>query len=101
MKKIFYLFIVILLNSCLLQTDEVDFKLNETDEEFLVVEGAITNELKQHVVKLALSGKFYGDTDYPPAIGAVVTISDGTTIYDLEETEEGIYNAVMALDQRS
>ncbi len=72
-------------------TEDIDFDLNESEEEILVVEGYITNEAKAHTINLSLSGKFYGSGELPKAEGATVTISDGTTTFNLTENEPGVY----------
>ena len=89
MKKI----LILILSSTMLFScrEVIEFDLNESEEQILVVEGTITNELKEHTVKLSLSGKFYGEVALGKVEGAVVSISDGTTIFDLTEKEPGIY----------
>ena len=72
-------------------TEEIDFDLNESEEQLLVVEGRITTEKMAHQVKLSLSSEFYGTTDNPPATGAEVSISDGVNQFILNEFEPGIY----------
>ncbi len=72
-------------------TEDIDFDLNESEEQILVVEGYITNQEKVHTVDLSLSGKFYGADVLPKATGATVSISDGTIDIPLTENEPGVY----------
>ena len=57
----------------------------------LVVEGGITNEYRRHEVKLSLSGDYRGRAPYEKVGGALVSITDGSSVFFLEETEKGVY----------
>ena len=57
----------------------------------LVVEGGITSEYRRHEVKLSLSSDYRGSEPYEKVAGALVTITDGSNTFFLEETEAGLY----------
>ncbi len=60
----------------------------------LVVDGAVTNEAKSHVVRLTTTSDFFSGKPAPAVSGAQVTISDGQVSYSLRETSPGIYCTV-------
>lgn len=91
MKIIYFILTLVLITGFSSCSKIVNFDLNESDEEILVVEGSISNVMKEHEVMLSLSGRFYGTEALPMAEGAIVSISDGTTKYSLIEKEPGIY----------
>ncbi len=55
----------------------------------LVVEGSFTNEFKKHQVKLSLSADYFYNKPTPKVADAIVTISDGTHVYELSENPAG------------
>lgn len=57
----------------------------------LVVDGAVTNEAKSHVVRLTTTSDYFSGKPAPPVSGAQVTISDGQVSYSLRETSPGVY----------
>ncbi|MBK7628325.1 MAG: DUF4249 domain-containing protein [Bacteroidales bacterium] len=89
LKNILFLLILILVlnTSC---TERIDISLDESTVK-LVVEGSITTERKAHKVFLSTtSGYFYNQK--PESVqGAAVSISDGVNIFNLTETDPGVY----------
>jgi Domain of unknown function (DUF4249) len=76
--------------SCVEQVDLEDY-IQSKPSGRLVIEGMITNERKPHQVKLTRTGKALPDDPYEPVTGATLSISDGFTIYTLNEVTPGIY----------
>ncbi|MBI1267177.1 MAG: DUF4249 family protein [Cryomorphaceae bacterium] len=90
MKKIFLIpvALILMLSAC---TERIDIELNDQDTRRLVVEGWFTDQLKQHEVKLTYTTSYFENQAAPVAAGAVVSISDGTTTWNLEELAPGRY----------
>jgi hypothetical protein len=86
----FYILTVLLL---LLSCDvQVEWDLKYQEEDLMVVEGKITNEIKEHEVRL--TRPLYEMNGTPePVSGAQIEINDGREIYPLHEDPEhpGIY----------
>jgi hypothetical protein len=73
--------IFLLLGSC---TEKIDWNLDYQEEEAIVVEGKLTDEAKQHEVRL--SRPVYEINGTPePISGAVVEINDGRMLHPLQE----------------
>lgn len=70
--------------------EEVELDTYQADPR-LVVEGYITNEFQRHSVRLSLSGDYRGKEPYEKATGALVTVTDGQSVFLLEEVEPGLY----------
>src|SRR3990172_10465254 len=68
---------------------EVDFSGDSTRN--LVVEGAITTDLKSHGVTLSYTGDFFRKTEKEMATGAEVSITDGENVFILTEESAGEY----------
>jgi hypothetical protein len=87
-----YLLLYSITSSC---TEQVDIEkyIKSQPTNTLVIEGLITDELKQHTVKLTRSGKALPDSPYEVVSEAEVTITDGTTIFILNELKDqpGVY----------
>lgn len=77
MKRIWvYIVIAMTATAC---EEQVDWELNASENDLIVVEALITNELKSHTVKL--SGTIQNLNETPmPVSGAVVAVSDGENI---------------------
>ena len=77
---------------CFACTEKIDWDLKYRQEPILVVEGKITNELKQHEVRLTLPVYKMNGTPEPVS-EAVVEIYDGQTVHPLMEdrVRPGIY----------
>ena len=80
--------VILTLASC---QDKIDLDLPE-GEKFLVVEGWITNEDRDHTVKLSYTQQYFDSSTPQPAAGAYVVVrtDDGTEV-ELEETVPGTY----------
>ena len=89
MKKIFYISIIIasIISSC---TEKFDVDLDSTYSR-LVVQGSINDELKNHQVLITKSADYFSNEPAPKVIGATVSITDGTNIFNLTEVEDGVY----------
>jgi len=73
--------------------EDIPFDLNEQGFDRMVVEGAITDQVKRHEVRLTKTTSFFED-EKPPAIsGALVTISNGVDSWSLAEdtSDLGLY----------
>ena len=68
---------------------EGDFSGDSTRN--LVVEGAITTDLKSHGVTLSYTGDFFQKTEKEMATGAEVSITDGENVFILTEESAGEY----------
>jgi hypothetical protein len=92
-NKAFFLFLlltVFFVHSCVEGYDA------ETDamEELLVVEGLITNEFKQHLVKLSNTTSYQEAYSFIPERDALVYVEDDfQTIYHFTETKPGYYHS--------
>ncbi|MBO7432292.1 MAG: DUF4249 domain-containing protein [Salinivirgaceae bacterium] len=73
-------------------TESIDIKLNEGENNRLVVVGQITNEPGPHSVRLTRSTSYFYNQPAPPELGASVTITDGVqTFVLLDEDNDGTY----------
>ncbi|MEQ9424705.1 MAG: DUF4249 family protein [Cyclobacteriaceae bacterium] len=88
MKKFIYILATLSLASCL---ETIDWPGQNTSSGTLVIEGNITTQLKQHLVKLTYTQPVIVDEFPDGATGAVVTISDGAIEFPLTEIEPGLY----------
>ncbi len=57
----------------------------------LVVEGEITTDTMTHKVILSYTGDYFKKQPRDPATGATVTVTDGATVFKLNEIQAGIY----------
>ncbi|MBK7030017.1 MAG: DUF4249 family protein [Bacteroidales bacterium] len=73
---------LILLSSC---TERIEIEL-EDDFARLVVEGAITTDTMPHTIKLTTTSSYYYNQPAPVVQHAIVSISDGTETFLLNET---------------
>jgi hypothetical protein len=72
-------------------TEKIDLKLDSSYTR-LVVEGAITTDTTAHSVKLTTSSSYYYNQPAPVVTGAVLSISDGQSTWQMHESEPGIYS---------
>ena len=88
-NKILYLFVLAILAiaGC---KEKFDITLKNSYER-LVVDGCLTDEAKRHTVKLSLTSNYFANEPQPKATGAIVTLSDDSSIVTLTETSPGIY----------
>jgi len=72
--------------------EKIDWRLDSGDELLLIVEGSITNQKKAHEVRLSLPAREING-EMEPVSGALVSISDGDTVYNLTEEPDssGLY----------
>jgi hypothetical protein len=86
---LFMLFLVVMFASC---TTELDVKLDSMPAE-LVVDGAISTDTTEHVVRLKKTGNYFCDQPASVVLGASVSLSDGITSITLIEDaqEKGAY----------
>lgn len=79
---------LLVLSSC---SEKIDIDLNEGQQK-LIVDAWITNEPKEHLVKLNLSSNYFSNQPLPPAEGATVTINDEAgNVENLQEKLPGHY----------
>jgi hypothetical protein len=71
-------------------TEKVDIQLDESYTR-LVVDGCITTDTIAHTIKLSTTTSYYYNQPAPAVTGAILTISDGSIIYLLNETSPGTY----------
>lgn len=87
MKNVFYIFLLLTISAC---TEKIDFDLSD-QVSYLVVDGLLTDELKEHEVHLTRTSSFY-DKNKPAGVrNALVTLSDGNGNWVLSEREPGFY----------
>ncbi|MEZ4887579.1 MAG: DUF4249 domain-containing protein [Chitinophagales bacterium] len=84
----FILLAYMLTTSC---TEDIQLDLNNQDFQRLVVEGWFTNQAEAQTIELTLTSDYFANQEAPRAIGAKVSITDGTQTFDLTETTAGIY----------
>lgn len=71
--------------------EEIEWEGSETSSGSLVVEGLLTDVEQEHVVKLSRTLPVVGAKNPELVSGAIVSISDGTTSFELTEKEPGVY----------
>jgi len=88
-KKIIYNLILtfVFFSAC---TESYDVELDSSYNR-LVVQGSISNELKQHQVILSKSADYFANKPATKVTDAIVTLSDGENIFILTEVEQGVY----------
>lgn len=84
----FALLVSFFLTSC---TEVIELDLNEGDAQRLVVNGWFTNVPGKQRVDLTLTTSYFEPEVAPKVTGALVSVTDGTTIWNLDETAAGIY----------
>lgn len=86
--------LAIILSSC---TKEVILDLKASEPQ-IVIEGNITNEAGPYTVQIRKSVNFSEPNQFPPVVGASVTISDNTGITEtLKETSPGVYQTALLI----
>jgi hypothetical protein len=88
LKLIVLSIILLLLFSC---EKKIEFDLNKQENSRLVVEGNLTDQTKEHIVKLTRTSSYYESEPAPFETGATVSIYNGTTYHQLTEISPGIY----------
>ena len=90
-KKLLFLGIVFsLFYACV---EPYDFK-SETYDKLLVVEGTVTNEMKNQVISLSYVYRIDNDTIIPESNAQVSVIDDAQNVFEFWETEEGTYESI-------
>lgn len=90
MKQTFLLYLFIFSISFFSCTEKVDIELDSTYER-VVIEGNLTNEYKNHQVKISKSADYFSNKPSESITGAEVSITDGTLIFELTEVDPGLY----------
>jgi hypothetical protein len=80
-KYMIYIFAALLIGAC---TEEIDLPLKSQGTRMLVVEGQITTDTTAHWIKLSYTSDYY-ETDSEEIENASVSVSDGTSTYQLTE----------------
>ena len=81
----YILFILIAATAC---TERIDLTLDESYTR-LVVDGGISNDTATYQINLSKTADYFYNEPTPRVVNATVTISDGTAIFPLTETEPG------------
>jgi hypothetical protein len=84
-----FLLLLLLLSRC---TERIEVKVDSSYTR-LVVEGYISTDTTQHLVRLTRSGDYFYNKPAQPVSGAIVSISDGDNVEMLTESNEkpGLY----------
>jgi len=80
--------IVLIMTSCV---DKIDLKLDSDEFVKLIVEGMVSDNDSIQWVNLKLTAAYDGGNSCPPAVGAIVSISEGNNLYLLNEVKPGRY----------
>jgi hypothetical protein len=87
-KKIIYFVVISLaLISCAKPEEEITWNVN-SHPALLVVDGMITNELKNQGVRLTFSNTYFSAADPLPVQGATVRVTEGSNSYTFKESPE-------------
>ncbi len=89
MKKLigFLAVLTIVLTGC---QENIDFDLND-EKARIVVEGTITDSVMKHPIELTMTTSYY-ETQSPENVeGASVTLSDGSSTWNLVQGSDGLY----------
>jgi len=82
--------VYLLISSC---TEIIELDLNNENNNRLTIEGTITDETKIHKVKLTRTSDYFVNQAANPELGAIVTISNEDTIFNLIDTDnDGVYD---------
>ncbi|MFW6371825.1 MAG: DUF4249 domain-containing protein [Bacteroidota bacterium] len=71
--------------------EKMDIEIEGKKQKKLVVEGCITSDTMSHSVTLSWTTSFFTLEARDMETGATVTISDGDQVFQLDESEPGIY----------
>lgn len=88
--SLIFILAVIICSSCV---DEIDLNLDKELNNRLIVEGTITDNDTIQTIQLTLTASYDSDKPCPPATGAVVSVSDGSSTFLFNETKPGIYQS--------
>ena len=91
MKYIKSLIIILLISALVVScTEKFDVELDSSYVR-LVVDGSITTDTVEQTVILSSTSSYYYNQPSPMVTGATVSITDGAFVYELSETEPGVY----------
>lgn len=85
---IYLIGLIVFLSSC---TEPIELELNTDDNIRLVVESIITTDTTAHLINLSLTKDYFEEGIPAKAEDAIVSITQGTTITNLIESEPGKY----------
>ncbi|MDQ2178385.1 DUF4249 domain-containing protein [Marinifilum sp. D714] len=89
LKYICLLMFTIIFSSC---TEEINVDV-DSGETRLSVEAAVTSDLTKHHVILKETSDVFFNQDAIPVRSAKITVTDGNTIYNYQETKPGYYES--------
>jgi hypothetical protein len=93
--NIFSLIMLLLIGaSC---TERIDIKLDSSAVR-LIVEGSVTTDSIRQKVTLTETTSYFYNQPAPAVTGALVSISDGTSVFSLHEDSAGVYRTDEALE---
>ncbi len=92
MRYFFFIFTILFLYGC---TEKIDIDLLESPET-LVIEGYVTNEVKQHSVILSKSSPYFSESPPEMVSEATITIEAPDTVYSFYQSSPGIYLSIGA-----
>ena len=89
------LIVLLIIVVCCEPTKEISWKTDNIPVR-LVVDGLITDELKKHTVTLTKTDDYFSNKEAEVVSNAIITISDGNNIFNLEENPlgSGIYKTI-------
>lgn len=87
MRLVYFLLLIVMVVSACEETVELD--INNSEPVF-AVEGLVTDQLRNHYVRVTESVDFYADNGSNPIDNAVVTVSDGTNTFDFDHNPSQI-----------
>lgn len=93
-KKLTRILLFVFMLSHIACTEDIDVKV-DSGETRLSVEGAVTSDLKKHVVKLSKSSDVFDNQKAKAVTNAAVVVNDGSNDIEFIETEPGVYESEM------
>ncbi len=82
--------IFLLINMLMSCTEVIDIELDSTKQR-IAIEANLSDELKQHEVRISKSSDYFQNYLPENISGALVTLNDGENTFSLQEFEPGIY----------
>jgi hypothetical protein len=84
---ILVILIIMFCSSCFDSEEEIIWDL-QSHPPMLVVDGAVTNQYKNQVIRLTFTSPYFSTDDPHPVHGATVSISEGSNNYNLTESSD-------------
>jgi hypothetical protein len=84
---VFFIIISLSLSSCVEYVEEISWDI-KNHPPMLVVDGVVTNQLKNQCIRLTLSNTYFSTADPAPVHDASVHISEGDKSYELIESSD-------------